>query len=288
MPAVPGSTYYVSSYVSSFNTTAAYKIGTDLGGGTTTVITIDNESPAAPTGATALKSTTEQFIISYTSSATTDAQDILITRSPSNTTDQLVEGINYAAGSTIGASTVICVASSSPVASAKTCIDSTLVRSVNYFYKLFSKDANGNYSSAISISGAPHFISAPNSGRGAAGGFTFERETQNGATTTVTGSSGSGGGFGDTGTTTTATTTVSTSTPSKGGGGGDSGFIYKGSTIASLLRKTAESLINQSFTRTSATAFAETDSSSNFDLSKSDCEFTVLGICLQPTITDSR
>jgi predicted RecA/RadA family phage recombinase len=51
MPSVPGSTYYVTSYVSSFTTTSAYNTGTDLGGGTTTMVTVDNNSPDTVTSA---------------------------------------------------------------------------------------------------------------------------------------------------------------------------------------------------------------------------------------------
>jgi hypothetical protein len=285
MPAVPGSTYYVTSYVSSISGTAATIAGSDLGAASTTIITIDNESPANPTSASAIKDSHDQIILTYTNPSTTDTQDIVILRSTSLISDTPIDSTNYAVGNTIGSSIVTCVASGTPLSTLNTCIFSTPTRTINYYFKAFTKDTSGNYSTGVVFTGQPVKINNPASGRV----ISAEVETSNGATTTVTGGGGyRGGGFGDTGTTTTATTTVSTSTPSKGGGGGDSGFIYKGSTIASVLRRTAESLINQSFSRTSITAYAEAGSSSKQTIQKSNCEFTVLGICLQSSSTVSR
>jgi hypothetical protein len=255
MPVPLGATYYVTSFISSFVGTSAATTGSDLGGSTSTVITIDNESPLTPYSVTARKTSTEQIIISYTSATSTDAQDTLITRSLSNATDTPVEGTNYVAGNTIGASTVLCVASSTPLGGAKTCTYTNPSRSINYYFKLFTKDSTGNYSLSVSPTGGPWYIPAPTSG----GTFIIEREAQNGATTTVSGGTGNrAGGYGDTGTTTNSTTTVATTTPTKGGGGGDSGFLYFKNNLATLqsINATLSDMIEVLFTSGTYSTYA--------------------------------
>ncbi len=130
----------------------------------------------------------------------------------------------------IRASTVTCVAVSSPLGGAKTCMYSSPSRSTNYYFKLFTKDTTGNYSVGIAANSVAFIIAAPTNG----GKYSIERESQNGATTTVSGGIGNKkGGYGDTGTTTTTTTTVATSTPTKGGGG-DSGVLYFKNNLATF------------------------------------------------------
>jgi hypothetical protein len=274
VPAV-GVTYAVTARISSWVGTSAAQAGSDMGA-TITVLTIDNTSPTTPTAVTGRKTSTEQISISYTTSATTDAYDTLILRSLSTTTDQPAEGTNYVAGNTIGASTVVCVASSSPASSVKTCTFTTPTRNVTYYFKLFTKDATGNYSLPIAPSNAPFTIVYQNSGRVFGVG---ESETSNGATTTVTGATGHGGGYGDTGTTTTATTTVSTTTPSKGGGGGDSGFIYNGSNLASLFQKVFELFLGQTVTGAAPSAYADEPLSPSTHTTKT-CLVSFFGICI--------
>jgi hypothetical protein len=219
MPAVPGSTYYVTSYVSSFTTTSAYNTGTDQGGATTTVVTVDNESPANPALVSGAAFASKQITLTYTNATTTDATSTIILRSTNSVTDTPVEGTIYSAGNTIGAATVVCVSTSITLGAQSTCSDTTITRVVNYYYKIFTKDVSGNYSTGIQF--GPYFVSSPKS----ASPTFFEAEVQSAGTTTVSGGGVSGGG-GDTGTTTNATTTTSTSSPTQGGGGGDVGFFH--------------------------------------------------------------
>jgi hypothetical protein len=183
MPEVPGSTYYVTSYVSSISGTAATIAGSDLGAASTTIITIDNESPANPTSASAIKDSHDQIILTYTNPSTTDTQDIVILRSTSLISDTPIDSTNYAVGNTIGSSIVTCVASGTPLSTLNTCIFSTPTRTINYYFKAFTKDTSGNYSTGVVFTGQPVKINNPASGRV----ISAEVETSNGATTTVTG-----------------------------------------------------------------------------------------------------
>lgn len=169
----------------------------------------------------------------------------------------------------------MCVASSSPISSSKTCTFTNPLRSTAYYFKLFTKDTVGNYSLEASPTNAPFTIVPQHSGRV----LSAEVETQNGATTTFSGGLGNqGGGPGDTGTTTTATTTVSTTTPSQGGGGGDSGFIYNGSNMASVFQKVFSYFLGQTVTGGAPTVNAEQQAPSSSPLST--CSIKVFGICI--------
>jgi hypothetical protein len=276
MPAVPGATYSLTARISGWVGTNAIQAGSDIGA-TTTILTIDNTSPSAPTPLSITKTASEQIIISYISSATSDAQDTIITRSLSNATDTPAEGTNYTSGNTIGASTVLCVASSSPLGGTKTCTFTNPVRSTSYYFKLFTKDLTGNYSLATSLLSSPFYIATPSSGRI----LSAEAEISNGATTTITGGSGNrGGGYGDTGTTTNATTTVSTTTPSKGGGGGDSGFIYNGSNLASVFQKAFSFFLGQTVTGGTETTYANEPVPASVPQGIRACSLQFLGVCV--------
>jgi hypothetical protein len=235
------------------------------------MLAVDNESPSAPSSLSGTKTRQEQLILSYTTAPTIDSHDIIILRSTSPITDSPVEGTNYTVGNTIGASTVTCVASSTPLSTASSCNFSTPLRATNYYFKAFTKDISGNYSTGASFTGQPFLIARPNSGRV----ISAEPETQNGATTTVSGGN-SGGGYGGVGTTTSATTTVSTTTPSKGGGGGDSGSLYIKSNLASFFNKTIDFLFSQTVAKGVATTYAEAVPT----IHVSTCALKVFGVCV--------
>ncbi len=268
MPLVPGSAYYVTSYISNVRGTSGAVVGNDF---IATTVIIDNESPAAPSTTVGTKNSQEQIILSYTTASTLDSRDVVVLRSTSPITDSPVEGTNYAVGNTIGASTVTCVASSTPLSTASTCTFTSPLRATNYYFKIFTKDTTGNYSTGASFTGEPFIFPRPNSGRV----ISAEPEAQNGATTTVTGG-GSGGGYGGVGTTTSATTTVSTSTPTKGGGGGDSGNLYTPSNLASFFNKTFDFFFSQIVAKGSATTYAEAVPTTPV----STCALKVFGICV--------
>jgi hypothetical protein len=223
MPAVPGSIYYITSYVSNFKTTAGAKAGSDvsLQGATTTVVTVDNGSPVDAT-ITATRSNTslEKMYLTYTLSSDIDISSVLLLQSSSLVTNAPTDGVAYSVNDIIGASTVVC-ANSAVFGNTGFCTY-TPSRSINNYFKLFTKDSSGNYSLGVAPSNQPFLSGAPHGGA-----RILEVEVITNATTTVTGGSTSGGGDG-TGTTTTATTTVATSTPGKSGGSGDVGFNWDG------------------------------------------------------------
>jgi hypothetical protein len=268
MPAVPGSIYYVSSYVSSFTTTSAYNTGTDYGGGTTTVVTIDNESPAVPTSASGEVTSSKNVLIRFTNPST-QASSTLALRSTTQVVDAPVEGQTYSVGNVVGASVVACVNTSLTLGAQATCTDSTASRATNYYYKVFSKDSAGNYSSTgATVTGAPFKIKFESAS------IYFEEEVQNGGTTTISGG-GQGGGGGDSGTTTNATTTTGGG-GSQGGGGGDSGFLYHGSNIALLFKRALGSLFVSGVTGNSQEVSARNSSSHE----EGGCSLKVFGVCL--------
>ena len=226
MPAVPGATYFLTSYISSWVGTAARYAGSDLNGGTTTVLTIDNTSPAAPSSVTGAINVFDAITIRYTNPSTSDATSTTVLRSTSLITDSPVEGVTYTAGNSIGASTVTCVANNITLGGTASCVY-TPPKGTNYYFRIFTRDNNGNYSSGVVPTGQPFYVASLGSG-----GTGAEPETQNGIIGNV-GGGGGGGSGGNTGTTTNATTTATTTNPCQGGcGGGDVGLKYNGSTLA--------------------------------------------------------
>ncbi len=270
MPTAPGTTYYISSYVSSFIPTAAYNTGTDLNGSTTTLLTIDNTSPAAPTSAYGEVTAAKQFLLTYTNPSTTDATSTVVLRSTSAVTDAPVEGTTYTAGNTIGAATVVCVANNITLGAVNTCLDTTASRSTNYYYKIFSKDNTGNYSTGLTPSGLPFYIPSPR----AAAIFYVEPEAESGATTTQSGGGqggGSGGSEGGGGATTTQ------GGGGQGGGGGDSGNLYKPSNLATFFKRGVNLLLGQTGASVAQARVAVPISSAS---TNSTCMRKVFGICV--------
>jgi hypothetical protein len=279
MPAPPGSTYYVSSYVSSFNTTAAYKTGTDLGGGTTTIITIDNESPASPTGGTGEVTAAKQILLTYTNPSTTDASSTVVLRSTSQVNDVPVEGTTYSAGNTIGAATVVCVANTITLNTIATCLDTTAGRSINYYYKIYTKDSAGNYSTGLTFSGLPLYIQSPK----ASAPSYVEAESQSGATTTQTGGGVTGGGGGEGGG--SGATTTQGGGGQGGGGAGDSGNLYKPSNLASIFKRALGSFFTSSVSGNAQPAVAQVAVPV---ASQSSCSLKVFGVCVVSNVMGGR
>lgn len=147
MPAPPGGSYAVTATVTAFTSTNA-QTGTDSGSAT---VTIDNLSPASATSASGSAGST-QVVLSWTNPADSDyTSQTVLRRAGSAVADIPTEGATYSVGNTIGTATVACV----ETAPAETCTDAGLTNGTAYYYKLFSKDSRGNYSSATTPSGAP-------------------------------------------------------------------------------------------------------------------------------------
>ncbi len=145
MPAPPGSTYSVTAKINSW-TGSGTQEGSDTAG---TTVTIDNQSPADVTGASGTAGDA-QVVFNWTNpGGETVAYSIVVLRSTATVADTPVEGATYAVGNTIGASVVRCVVSGLPPAT--TCTDSGAGGPANgttYYYKIFTRDSNGNYSAA--------------------------------------------------------------------------------------------------------------------------------------------
>ncbi|MEQ1909419.1 MAG: hypothetical protein ABMA15_11380, partial [Vicinamibacterales bacterium] len=147
MPAPSGSSYSVTSLVSAWTGTNA-QTGSDTAGAT---ITVDNLSPGNVTSSTATAGST-QTVLAWTNPADADLGSVIVLRrTASAVTDTPVEGATYTVGNTIGSSTVACVVTA-PTA---TCTDTGLTNGTAYYYKVFAKDTNGNYSTGATPTGSP-------------------------------------------------------------------------------------------------------------------------------------
>jgi len=108
MPAIPGSTYTVTSTISGWTGTNTHN-GTDA---TSSILTIDNLSPNDATNATGTPSAT-QVALSWTSSNSSDINTTIILRATSTINNSPTEGSAYATSTLIGTSTIIYTGSSS-------------------------------------------------------------------------------------------------------------------------------------------------------------------------------
>ncbi len=138
MPAPAGSSYAVTARISAWSGTKGQS-GSDTAG---TTVTIDNLSPANVTAATATAGG-EQVALAWTNPVDADFHSVVVLRrAGSAVADVPVEGTTYVATDTIGTATVACV-TASPGTS---CTDAGLTNGTAYYYKIFAKDSNGNYS----------------------------------------------------------------------------------------------------------------------------------------------
>lgn len=146
MPAPAGGAYAITAPVTSWAGDYARHAGSDTN---TVPLTIDNQSPGDVTGASGTAGDA-QVVFNWTNpGGETVAYSIVVLRSTAAVADTPVEGTTYAVGNTIGASTVRCVVSGLPPAT--TCTDSGAGGPANdtaYYYKIFTRDSNGNYSAA--------------------------------------------------------------------------------------------------------------------------------------------
>ncbi len=189
MAAVPGASYALSPYVSTF-TMSKTLAGTDTNANT---LTIDNASPNASTS-NSVTSGNAQVTVAWTSSSSSDiSQTVVLRRTTSAVTDVPVEGTAYNLGDTIGSSTVACILTSAAstayskvngTAGDGSCQTSALTNGTAYYYKIFQKDSRGNYDAGATPTGSP--VTPASNGP-------EERPINSLIGTNVTGTVGSGG-----------------------------------------------------------------------------------------------
>jgi len=141
MPAAPGASYAIQGTVSNL-------IGTLTQSGTTTTtagsatVTIDNASPGSPTAFSGVAGDT-QVALSWTNPAA-DFSQVVILRNTSTIADSPVDGDSYTNTSTFsGTGTKVIY-----VGALSSYPDTGLTNGAVYYYKIFAKDASGNYSQA--------------------------------------------------------------------------------------------------------------------------------------------
>src|SRR5437870_1100407 len=134
MPAPPGKTYAVTAKITSF-TSSNLQSGTDTASAT---VTIDNQSPGVVTGASA-RPGSGQVTESWTNPGDGDFSNVIVLRNTATITDVPAEGTAPAVNATVGTSVVRYISNGTSF------IDTSLAGGT-YYYKIFAKDSNGNYS----------------------------------------------------------------------------------------------------------------------------------------------
>ncbi len=147
MAVPPGASYGVTGTVTSF-TSSNGQSGSDSSSAT---ITIDNLSPSNVSGEGASPDD-GQVGLNWTNPVDSDFSNIIILKHTSSISDAPVEGATYSVNDVIGSSTVIYVGSGTSLN------DTGLVNDITLFYKIFSLDSNGNYSTGTQLSATPSLI----------------------------------------------------------------------------------------------------------------------------------
>lgn len=148
---VLSSLYPVTATVSSWTGAGNTKSGTDSSSAT---VTIDNLPPALVTSDLIIQGNTKATV-NYTVPGDTDFSTVTILMSTSPITDSPVDGTIYTAGNTIGASTVACVDSQLVPSAISSCRITGLTNGVPYYFKVFTKDSYGNYSTGDTPAASP-------------------------------------------------------------------------------------------------------------------------------------
>jgi len=138
-------TYAVTGTVTSFTSTNA-QTGSDTDSAT---VTIDNLSPGNVTGAGATPGDT-QVTVSWSNPGDGDFSNLVVLRNTATISEVPSEGSSPAIDSTIGTSVVRYISSGTSF------IDTGLTNGQVYFYRIFAKDTNGNYSATgVEVSATP-------------------------------------------------------------------------------------------------------------------------------------
>lgn len=154
MRAPPGGTYIVTSTITGWTDGAG---NGEAGSNTTSsVITIDNQSPADVTNASGTAGNA-QVALSWINPSDTDYNSAVVLRATSSVSVAPTEGTTYSLGNTINATTTVaCVVASSTAS----CTDTGLTNGATYYYKIFAADNYANYSVGVAPTGNPFTPSA--------------------------------------------------------------------------------------------------------------------------------
>jgi predicted CxxxxCH...CXXCH cytochrome family protein len=145
MPAVPGGAYAVTGRVTAI-TSGNTKVYNDGGSAT---VTIDNQSPADPTGFAAAGGA-NSVNLSWTNPGADFSQVVILERSGTAVGDVPVEGTSYSSGNVIGSSTVRYVGAGTSTALGGK------VNGTTYHYRIFAQDPSGNFSTpGVAASATP-------------------------------------------------------------------------------------------------------------------------------------
>jgi hypothetical protein len=148
MPAPPGDTYPVSATITSFTSSNNHS-GTDTA---SAVVTIDNLSPANVTSASATPGA-GQVTVSWTNPTDSDftsGGNLVVLRNTASIGDVPAEGSAPAVDSSVGTSVVRYISNGTSFT------DTGLTGGTQYFYRIFAKDSNGNYSATgVEVSATP-------------------------------------------------------------------------------------------------------------------------------------
>ncbi len=161
MPAPAGAVYAVTATATSF-TSSYVHAGSDS---TSATITIDNASPSNP-GSSSGSASDGAVSLFWSNPSDSDFSNVVILRSTTAIIDVPEEGSSPALDDVIGSTTVVYISNGTSFT------DSALTNGTAYYYKLFTKDANGNYSTGISPSGSPFTPAAVTVPTGGGGGGT--------------------------------------------------------------------------------------------------------------------
>jgi len=157
MPVPPGAAYAITAPV-----TAWAGLNTHTGSDTNpNALTIDNFSPSGATAASG-SAGDARVTLNWTTSVSADFSRSVVLRWTGAAAGAEVpaEGTDYANGTAIGTATVVCVRTTDAVSTAVSGVDgagtggcsaTALSVSQAYTYKVFQKDANGNYDTGMAI-----------------------------------------------------------------------------------------------------------------------------------------
>ncbi len=153
MAVPPGASYAVTATITAWTGTNA-KLGTDTASAT---VTIDNLSPGGTTGASATAG--DALVgIAWTNPADADFSNLVILRNTVTITAVPTEGSVPLVGDLFGTSVVRFTGTDSPFS------DTGLTNGTLYYYRIFAKDTNGNYTALAStqeVSATPVAPSGP-------------------------------------------------------------------------------------------------------------------------------